>query len=250
MTVESIAKELAYEDAFQEANKTIGDAFDKHTAFATHEQQPGSVTQHLPGSVGASQAERDAFAADPRSSWAFAPGNRDALYSGLGIPDTGVSMRVRPTNKMQGMYTTPSGVLETNPGEVARPLVAFQSGEAKSVAPADRALLNAGEATRAYIDAQNAGAWHKPWAGGADSLSTSYFLPMNRPATVDELTKLRGSLTPHGLGSPAQKHSPRQPRASKGPDCRKSPSRQVQWLACNQNSALAPKQAQIPAGPD
>ena len=200
MTVESIAKELAYEDAFQEANKTIGDAFDKHTAFATHEQQPGSVTQHLPGSVGASQAERDAFAADPRSSWAFAPGNRDALYSGLGIPDTGVSMRVRPTNKMQGMYTTPSGVLETNPGEVARPLIAFQSGEAKSVAPADRALLNAGEATRAYIDAQNAGAWHKPWAGGADSLSTSYFLPMNRPATVEELTKLRGSLAPHGLG--------------------------------------------------
>lgn len=199
MTVESIAKELAYEDAFQDANSTIGDAFDKHTAFATHEAQPGSVTQHLPGSVGASQEERNAFAADPRSSWAFAPGNRDAIYSGLGIPGTGVSMRVRPTNQMQGMYTTPSGVLETNPGEVARPLVAFQSGEAKSVAPADRSLLNAGEATRAYIDAQNAGAWHKPWAGGAPKLSNSYFLPMDRPATVDELVKMREGLAPHGL---------------------------------------------------
>jgi len=199
MTKMDIAKELAYENAFQEANKTIGDAFDKHTAFATHEAQPGSVTQHLPGSVGASQEERNAFAADPRSSWAFAPGNRDAIYSGLGIPNTGVSMRVRPTNQMQGMYTTPSGVLETNPGEVARPLIAFQSGEAKSVAPADRALLNAGEATRAYIDAQNAGAWHKPWAGGAPKLSTSYFLPMDRPATVDELVKMREGLSPHGL---------------------------------------------------
>ena len=193
------ARELAYEDAFQDANSTIGDAFDKHTAFATHEAQPGSVTQHLPGSVGASQEERNAFAADPRSSWAFAPGNRDAIYSGLGIPGTGVSMRVRPTNQMQGMYTTPSGVLETNPGEVARPLVAFQSGEAKSVAPADRSLLNAGEATRAYIDAQNAGAWHKPWAGGAPKLSNSYFLPMDRPATVDELVKMREGLAPHGL---------------------------------------------------
>ena len=108
-------------------------------------------------------------------------------------------MRVRPTNQMQGMYTTPSGVLETNPGEVARPLIAFQSGEVKSVAPADRALLNAGEATRAYIDAQNAGAWHKPWAGGAPKLSNSYFLPMDRPATVDELVKMREGLAGHGL---------------------------------------------------
>ena len=196
----SQAKKLAYEEAFQDANSTIADFYDKHTAFATHEAQPGSVTQHLPGSVNASQEQRNAFAADPRSSWAFAPGGRDAIYSGLGIPDTGVYMRVRPTKPMQGMYETPAGVLETNPGEVARPLVAFNSGKAKSVPEADRALLNAGEATRAYIDAQNAGAWHKPWAGGADSLSTSYFLPMNRPATVEELTKLRGSLAPHGLG--------------------------------------------------
>jgi hypothetical protein len=196
----SQAKKLAYEEAFQDANSTIADFYDKHTAFATHEAQPGSVTQHLPGSVNASQEQRNAFAADPRSSWAFAPGERDAIYSGLGIPDTGVYMRVRPTKPMQGMYETPAGVLETNPGEVARPLVAFNSGKAKSVSEADRALLNAGEATRAYIDAQNAGAWHKPWAGGADNLSTSYFLPMDRPATVDELIKLRKSLSPYGLG--------------------------------------------------
>jgi hypothetical protein len=56
---------------------------------------------------------------------------------------------------------------ESNPGFVARPLVAFNNGPGgvKSIAPADRALVEGGEMTRAYIDAQNA--WARTRSGRA-----------------------------------------------------------------------------------
>jgi hypothetical protein len=191
---------LSYEDAFREANKTIGDFFDKHTAFATHEAVPGSATGHLPGFVDAGDDARKAYSADPRSSWANAPGGRDAIYGETGIPGTGVSIRTRPTVEMQGMYTTPEGVLETNPGWTARPLVAFDSGKVKSVPDADRSLLDAGESIRGYVDAQNASAWHKPWVGGQPGLSNSAFIPMDRKATIDELLAAQEAGRAHGLG--------------------------------------------------
>jgi hypothetical protein len=192
------AERLGYESAFKEANKTIGDFFDKHTAFATHEAQPGSMTGHLPGSMNATEAERIAYATDPRSTWAFAPGDRDALYAGLGVPETGVNMRVRPSTEMQGAYMNPQGVLESNPGEVARPLVAFNAGDVKTVGNADRVILDAAEKVRAYLDAQNAGAWHKPFAGGKAGLSNSYFVPMERTANPEELAALRDAFTTQG----------------------------------------------------
>jgi hypothetical protein len=202
LTVEQLARELAYEDAFPIANKTNGDFFDKHTAFATYEAQPGPNTRHLSGSMNASEAERAAFANDSRSTWANAPGGRDAIYGGLTIGETGAGMRVRPTQKMQGLYQPPGGLLEANPGEVARPLVAFDAGKGgtKSMTKFDRALLNAGEATRAYIDAQDAGAAHKPWIGGRAADSNSLFLPQNGPATKEQLLAVRDAASKYGLG--------------------------------------------------
>jgi len=201
-TVEQLARELAYEDAFPIANRTIGDFFDKHTAFATYEAQPGPSTRHLSGSMNASEADRAAFANDPRSTWANAPGNRDAIYSGLTVGDTGAGMRVRPTQKMQGLYQPPGGLLETNPGEVARPLVAFDAleGGTKALPAFDRAMLNAGEATRAYIDAQDAGAAHKVWQGGRAKDSNSLFIPQNGPATKEQLLAVQNAAKKYGLG--------------------------------------------------
>jgi len=195
----SEAQRRGYEDAFADANRTIADFFQKHTAYATHEAVPGSATGHLAGSMSASDAEKAAYSLDPRSSWANAPGGRDAIYAGLGVPGTGNYMRVRPTQDMQGFYTNPAGLLETNPGQVARPLVSFDSGTVKSVSPADRSMLDAGEMFRAYVDAQNAGAWNKPWMGGQASQSNSVFMPLNRPATVDEMMRLKAATEPHGL---------------------------------------------------
>lgn len=190
---------LSYDDAFKRANTTIGDFYDKHTAFATHEAMPGADTGHLPGSLAAPLAERAAYSADPRSTWANAPGGRDAIYSGMSIPGTGVGMRVRPTTEMQGLYTPPGGATETNPGWTARPLVGFNSGKTKSVADADQALLNAGEATRGAIDAQNASAWHKHWAGGKPGDSNSLFLPLQQMATEQQLKDVQKISSKYGL---------------------------------------------------
>jgi hypothetical protein len=169
-SVEDVARGLAFKDA----NETIGDSFDKHTAFATYEPQPYVGAQHLEGLANASPAEKLAFANDPRSRWDKAPGGRDEIYAGTRLGDTGYAVRTRPTQDMQGIYDPPNGAArEFNPGFVARPLVAFDSGKVKTIPEADRSILDAAEATRAYIDVQGAGAWHKPWVGGQAGESNS-----------------------------------------------------------------------------
>jgi hypothetical protein len=175
----------ARELAFQEANKTITEHFPKHTAFATYEAQPGAMTGHLPGSVGSPDWERKLFANDTRSAWNTAPGGRDALYAGMRLGDTGKVWPVRPTQEMQGMYTPDGGPTEFNPGFVARPLVDFQTGDVKSVTPWTSSMMDGVEATRAIIDAQGAGAWHKPWVGGSPGLSNSVVIDKKVPGILD-----------------------------------------------------------------
>jgi hypothetical protein len=224
-------KALTYEEAFTRANRTIADSFDRHTFNATHEAQPGAdVTGHMPASPDASLADRIAFAADPRSTWATAPGGRDAIYGGMGVEGTGNQMRVRPTVPMQGMYVRPDGTVETNPGFVARPLGTFDTGGKgepfKTATKPDQALMSAGEAMRAFVDAQNAGAWHKTWAGGPANQSTSLVFPRAGKATTEELLKMRTALAPHdltdivdtGKGITASKFYPDQPAPNKAFD--------------------------------
>jgi len=194
-------EQLGRTEKLGEANKQIGDYFDKHTAFATHESRPGPATGHVPGLLDATPEEVAAYHADPASTWATAPGGRDAIYAGTQIPGTGVAMRTRPTLDMQGMYVPESGVPQFNEGQTARPLVAFNNEKtmAKVMPEADRSLLTAGETTRAVIDAQDAGAAHKPWIGGPAGKSNSAFIPLNRKLTPDEMVKLREVSHAHGL---------------------------------------------------
>jgi len=185
--VDRVGREIAFEDA----NRTIGDFFPKHTAFDTYEAQPYvGIMDHLSGLSKANQAERTAFADLPESTWAGSDG-RDSLYAGLRSGDTGNAMRALPTTKMQGVYTPPSGATEYNPGEVARPLVGFDnSGKTKKLAEHDRMLMDAAGNVRAVVDAQGAAAWHKPWAKGDDAYSNDVFAGFpgsERPATGAEL---------------------------------------------------------------
>jgi hypothetical protein len=204
---------LTYDEAFARANATIADYFPRHTAYATFEAQPGSVTGHLPGSMGALAEQRLAYAQDPASTWATAPGGRDAIYSGLGVEGTGNYMRVRPSEPMTGYYKNPQGVVETNPGEVARPLVTFNTAKVpdknfigppefepfKVLTPHDRSLLDAGEAFRGYVDAQNASAYHKNWTGGPQNQMNSLYFPREGKASPAELEALQSKATPYGL---------------------------------------------------
>lgn len=194
-------REMAYELAFQDANKTIADFFPKHTAFATHEAQPYRYGDHLSGLADAPSDVKSAFAADPRSTWAIAPGGRDAIYSGLRFGDTGYAMRVRPTVGMQGVYEAPGGMLEYNMGEVARPLVSFDSGKVKTISAPDRALLDMSEALRGYVDYQGATPWHKAWVGGQPGMSNSVVATRaaSSPATPEDIIKLRELGAKYGL---------------------------------------------------
>ena len=209
---QDLVMQKAYDIALDDANRTVGDFFPKHTAYATYEAQPFAAGGHLPGSATASQAERTAYANDPLSDWALAPGGRDAIYGGLltrqaDMSPTGGGMMVRPTQAAQGVYTPPGGVMETNPAFVARPLVAFDNPveggarKVKTLPGADRAILDTGEGVRAFVDYQGAGAWNKPWAGGQIGQSNSAFIKSDAgPATLEQIQQMQQAGGKYNLG--------------------------------------------------
>jgi hypothetical protein len=160
------------------------------------------LTQQLPGlHAPEAAAARQQYSLDPRNAWADPVTGRDILYGNLNIPGTGVAARVRPTVPAQGIYTPPGGPTEFNYAEVARPLVAFQTGKGgtKSLPAADRAMLESTEAIRAYLDMQNAGAAHVNWLGGRPGDSMSWRIPSGRMGELAELGQYRDIGARYGL---------------------------------------------------
>jgi hypothetical protein len=183
---------ITWEEAFAEANKTQADFLDKHTFNSTYELTPGVMTDHRPDISGGSQAAKEAFANDPRRSWQT-PEGRDVMLDAIGLYQ-------RPTQRSTGLYTPPGGKPEVNPAFVARPLVDMQAG-GKGVHPVDLAGLGKVEGTRAYFDAQGAGAGSKAILNAKPGDSGSLFLKSpNGPLTVDQLAKLKDVGAKHGLG--------------------------------------------------
>ena len=200
---------MTYEQAFAEANKTIADFADKHTLNATHEFRPGAGLGYMEELGAAPQAVKDAFDADPRRTWATAPGGRDAIYAGTGIPGTGFNMRVRPTTEMQGIYQPDNKALplEFNPGQVARPLVgietatgsgALQKGT-KSMPAGDMAVAEAAERLRALADVQQASAAHTTYAGGPAGGRQAYNITMPRKLDPSEAASVRDIAKKYGF---------------------------------------------------
>lgn len=178
--------ELAW--GVREASKTYPDYANKYTAFGTSERVPYIKAGHLSGIVGGDEALRAAYSNDPRASWS--PEGRDILIDALGGYQ-------RSPLDATGFYTPPGGVLETNPATVTRPLVGVTEG---AVDPASRGMMNVSEAVRAYIDAQGAGAWHKPIANAAPGEMGSVFTPLEGAAEPDTLRKLQEIGGRYGLG--------------------------------------------------
>lgn len=192
---------LTYEQAIDEATKTIADFAGKHTLSATHEARPGRGLGYLPELDKATDAEIENFSLDPRRSWAKAPGGRDAIYAGTGIPNiggasptgrTGFNMRVRPTIENQGMFTPEGMPTEFNRGEVARPMVGIQTtGGKKEIEAGSKALVVAAERLRALVDVQHASAAHMPFVGGKVKDSGAWQIPMDRKLTQNEIGDLQ-----------------------------------------------------------
>jgi hypothetical protein len=177
------------EKALAEANKTYADHLDKYTAFGTYEPIPYVKSRHLPDMVTADPDVKMDFANDPRSSWADGNG-RDIVYDALGAYQ-------RPTQRAMGVYTPPGGLPENNPAFVARPMVAVKDG---AMYPADREMMEAAEAFRAYFDVQGAGAGHKPIFNAKPAEMGSVFTPNDGPMTVRQIEQLQALGREFGLG--------------------------------------------------
>lgn len=171
-----------FEKARAEALKSYNEAFQKYTAYGTHEATPGMGTRHLPDVPTSPLAEREAFAA-PRT-WQD-PAGRDVIYNALG-------MYQRPTLPATGVFQSAAGPLEINPAQVARPMVSTvgKSGE-RTIDPASRAMMTGAEAFRAYMDAQNMGAFSMPIMGQKAGQSLSLALPTRGPLTLAQLGELQ-----------------------------------------------------------
>lgn len=174
-----------------EAAKTYPDYAPKYTAFGTHEQTPAADIGHLPGLLTGTPEARSIFAGDPLSSWTGNTAGRDSIYDALGLYQ-------RPTLPATGIYEPPSGALETNPAQIARPLVGMQASGA-GVDPISQQALNAAESSRAYVDAQGAGAWHKLITNAKPGDMGSVHVPLSGPLPPDKVAPLKALGAQYGL---------------------------------------------------
>jgi len=166
-----------------------GDFSPKYQAMATHEQAPGAGIGHLGNVLDMPFEQKMAY--QNAAPWTDAR-SRDKLYGAGGL-------LVEPSTKMVGAYTPKgTGLLEINPGEVARPLVQQSGG---SIIPSDAQMLNIGESSRAYVDAQNAGAWHKiiPDTQTSAAERNSLNIPMKTSPTPENMAKLNDLARQNGM---------------------------------------------------
>lgn len=171
---------------------SFADYLDKHTLYGTHEFLPGGATGHLKGMEGMRDA-LDAFYAHPATTWATAPGGRDSIYASMDL------MPVRPTSKMQGAWKDDVKGFQSNPGEVARPMVPLVAGpgETHRIDPAIRPTAEAAEVLRAYLSAQSGAGAHRIGVGQAGQRD-AVNVPMDRPLTHKEVLDLADRVSKRG----------------------------------------------------
>lgn len=187
---------LTYEQAFERANKTYKELLGKYTGYGTYEVMPGENTGHL---AGLPDRARRVMEMDPRSSWAFLNGGRDAIYESAGLFN-------RPTQGAQGYYVNSKGQVETNPANIARPMVSFapepSKGAGRVVAPHTAGALTKGEALRAYLDAQEMGAWHVPVPDGKVEVRSAIRIANQGPMSKEQMAELSRIGKERGYGQP------------------------------------------------
>jgi hypothetical protein len=158
------------------------------SASATYERVPRGMDPrvpgdpaHLPGVRAGSYEEQLQFGAEaPHTT----PEGLDRYYSALGqVQD--------PTSRMSGIFRNPfTGKIEYAPGDRAGMLTQSLGGQ---VVPEAREILNTVEGGRAYLDVQNAGAWHHviPSHQTKPLQRTSITIALDASPTDDQLEALQ-----------------------------------------------------------
>jgi hypothetical protein len=178
------------DEGIAEAQKTYGQFFPKHEAYITRERVPGVETGHLAGLQGEPFDVRQQYT-EAGETWRT-PENRDVLLDALDIPQ-------REVLPATGFFDTAQG-LEINPAEVSRPLVPLSPGgeatpKGRRLDPQSSKMMQALEAFRSYVEAQDMGAFHKTFpisssgavSRGANSLRIS---GLDRAVTEEEMRQL------------------------------------------------------------
>jgi hypothetical protein len=150
---------------------------------------PGANTGYLEGIVDAPYDTRAKYSG--QASWMNDKG-QDAIYTSGGLI-------TEPTQSAVGAYTPAStGVLEINPANVARPLVTTEGGV---IRPNESNLLDMAESARAYVDVQNAGAWHKLIPDSQTSVGerTSLSIPMSKSPTKEQMAQISAIAEKNGF---------------------------------------------------
>jgi hypothetical protein len=160
------------------------------TAFATNEEIPGKGIGHLPSIIDRPYQEREAYSSWPKSTDS---GGNDVWYAAVGVPTD-------PTLEATGAFTSASGTPEHNPARVARPWAALVGpSDNRQLSTRSLTNLNSVEATRAYMRAQNKGAYHVviPDAPWSDRTSVRVSLPGS--VTPEQIAALDSLGSRHGL---------------------------------------------------
>ena len=230
---------MSYEEAVAAANKTAPDFASGFRFNATFEPQPGEdIPGHLPNAADMTPDEGAQYArfVDPTtgfgSSMTDPETGRDILYGGQrayggpsGTEPTGVSPYVMPTQPTQGFYVNNAGLQETNPGFAAHPLVPFDVGPAigkvaaegppqasgelpfaereydkvKGLSPSGEDMTRTAEYVRSVMNSQQSGGGNVSWVNPPAGVANGYVVPLNRPATVDELIAHQAVGAKYGL---------------------------------------------------
>ena len=191
------------ESGLEGAAQTYFDHHKKYTVYGTSEQVPGVGTGHLErpksdGMVSEVGEEGVIKYSSDSPSWSDPETQQDIIYRATEMP-------VRKSTDATGHYVNPQGDVEINPAEVSRVLASTteQKGFGKTLRSQDQSLFNAVESLRAYVDAQNMGAWHKPIpiadSGVQSGAATSFRVEgLDRALTREEMRSLSEIVEPHG----------------------------------------------------
>lgn len=163
-----------------EAAKSYADFLPMHEANATYEAVSSPVTGHLQGLLNAPFSEKFKYTMDPRGAWNTSASGRDIGYTAAGL--------------LPGETTTAVGRFggQASPAMVARPVIGTETSPtgARVMTPGSEKTLDAVEASRAYFDAQEAGAWHKLMPAQKSSDYTGAKIDFGRPMTNTEMEKI------------------------------------------------------------
>lgn len=164
--------------SIEEAAKSFAELAEKYKVNLPHEQIPGDITGHLEGLADLPYNVREGYTYDPRATWMTERGN-DFLVGTAGMPSA-------PTRKTVGSWLNDSGVVETNPSELASAFLPWsQRKNAKDVGiagefytpEAGEDLLGSINAVRGYVDAQAGVGYNRKHPKGKAGLSTGVEFP-------------------------------------------------------------------------